>query len=235
MSSSFPRSAKYDPSFVEDNLMGPNVLWLMESLCTRLEFAPGMRVMDLGCGKALSSIFLAREFGLQVWATDLWIKPSDNWKRIEAAGLADRVFPIYAEARSLPYADEFFDAIVSVDAYHYFGTDDFYLEKIVRLLKPGGYLAIACPGYRRELDNNVPDYLRERFFHQQWNSFHSPPWWKWHWEKAGVVEVLCAEEIPEAAEIWRSNLGPGNPDTAVIDADHDTLLTFSRIVARKLP
>ena len=33
---------------------------------------PGMRVLDLGCGKGLSSIFLAKEFGVQVWAADLW-------------------------------------------------------------------------------------------------------------------------------------------------------------------
>ena len=34
---------------------------------------PGMKVLDLGCGKAMSSIFLAREFRVSVWATDLWI------------------------------------------------------------------------------------------------------------------------------------------------------------------
>ena len=29
-----------------------------------------MRVLDLGCGRAMSSIFLRREFGVQVWATE---------------------------------------------------------------------------------------------------------------------------------------------------------------------
>jgi hypothetical protein len=29
-------------------------------------------VLDLGCGRASSSIFLRREFGVQVWAADLW-------------------------------------------------------------------------------------------------------------------------------------------------------------------
>jgi cyclopropane fatty-acyl-phospholipid synthase-like methyltransferase len=36
-----------------------------------MNLQPGMRVLDLGCGRALSSIFLHREFGLQVWAADL--------------------------------------------------------------------------------------------------------------------------------------------------------------------
>ncbi|MGO9603812.1 MAG: SAM-dependent methyltransferase [Candidatus Binataceae bacterium] len=233
MSNLFPRSAKYDPAWVAANLMGPNVLWLMESLCSRLELRPDMRVMDLGCGKALSSIFLAREFGVQVWATDLWIKPTENWDRIRQASLQDRVFPVYAEARSLPYADEFFDAIVSIDAYHYFGTDDLYLERIVRFLKPGGLLGIACPAYKRELTDEIPDYLREAYHHHQWHSFHTPDWWRRHWEKTAAVEVICAEEVPEAAEIWNSNAGAGNPDTPVLLADQGRLLTFSRVVARK--
>ena len=117
----FPRSAKYDVDWTIKHMMGPNVLWLTESLSALMDLKPGMRVLDLGCGTALSSIFLAREFDLQVWATDLWVPASNNWERIREAGLADRVFPIYAESRSLPFAAEFFDAIVSMDAYHYFG------------------------------------------------------------------------------------------------------------------
>src|SRR5689334_1466223 len=116
----FPRAAKYEPTWMLENLMGPNAVWLTEALTERMELRPGMRVLDLGCGRAISSIFLAREFGVQVWATDLWIAASDNWQRIRAAGVEQRVFPIHAEAHSLPYADDFFDALFSVDAYHYF-------------------------------------------------------------------------------------------------------------------
>ncbi|MDP6514955.1 MAG: class I SAM-dependent methyltransferase [SAR202 cluster bacterium] len=74
----YPLSAKYDPDWVIDNEMGPNVLWVTEAMCQAIELRPGMRVLDLGCGKALSSIFLAKEFGVQVWATDLWISPTEN-------------------------------------------------------------------------------------------------------------------------------------------------------------
>jgi len=191
--------------------------------------------MDLGCGKAISSIFLAREFGIQVWATDLWIRPTENWGRIREAGLQEQVYPIYADARSLPYPHEFFDAIVSVDAYHYFGTDDFYLERVVRFLKPDGLLAIACPAFKRELTDDVPEYLRGAYFHRQWHSLHTPSWWRQHWEKTGTVEVLYAEGMPEAPEIWNATTAdPQNPDAAVVLADQGCLLTFSRVVARKL-
>src|SRR5712691_5718143 len=117
----FPRSAAYEAKWVLENLMGPNVLWLAESLSELLELRPGMRVLDLGCGKAISSIFLAKEFGVQVWATDLWVPAADNWRRIGDAGAEGSVYPVHAEAHTLPFAEGFFDALVSLDAYHYFG------------------------------------------------------------------------------------------------------------------
>lgn len=96
----FPLSSKYDPEWVLENEMGPNVLWMTEALCEKMKLEPGMRVLDMGCGRSMSSIFLAKEFGVQVWATDLWISATDNWERIREAGVEDRVFPIHAEARS---------------------------------------------------------------------------------------------------------------------------------------
>ena len=38
------------------NLMGPNVPWLAEALSHVLDLQPGMRVLDMGCGRAISSI-----------------------------------------------------------------------------------------------------------------------------------------------------------------------------------
>lgn len=52
--SAFPRSARYDPEWVLENLMGPNGLWLVKSLSEVLELQPGMRVLDMGCGKVAS-------------------------------------------------------------------------------------------------------------------------------------------------------------------------------------
>ena len=102
------------------------------------------------------SIFLAREHAVRVWAADLWIAPTDNWARIETADLAERVFPIFAEAHALPFADGYFDAIVSVDAYHYFGTDALCLERVTRLLRPGGQLGIAVPRPAARAERSPP-------------------------------------------------------------------------------
>src|SRR5450755_2969129 len=58
----FPRTAKYDERWIRENALGENALCQAESLARHLPFNSGMRVLELGCGKATSSIFLAREF-----------------------------------------------------------------------------------------------------------------------------------------------------------------------------
>ena len=230
----FPKAAMYDQAWIYDNTMGPNVLWLTEARCSRLNLEADIRVLDLGCGKAISSIFLAKEFDVQVWATDLSVNPSDNWKRIQDAEVQDKVFPVSADAHSLPYSHEFFDIIVSIDAYHYFGTDDLFLKHMARFSRPGGQVGIVCPGFKRELVNDVPDYLYDHYTNQGWHSFHSPAWWRLHWEKCGAVRVDWAEEVPESREIWEDNVENQGPDTQVVLKDRGSLLTFSRVVATKL-
>lgn len=202
--SDFPRSNSYEMEGALENLMGPNVLWLAESLAGLMDLRPGMRVLDIGCGKAVSSIFLAKEFGVQVWATDLWISASDNWRRIREAGAEGSVFPVHAEAHSLPYAHEFFDALVSFDAYHYFGTDDLYLgQHYAPLAKPDAPIGIVVPGLVEEFEDGPPDHLAAQWakYPDFW-SFHSPAWWKRHWTRSGVVGVDVADLIPDGWRHW---------------------------------
>ena len=110
VSARFPRASQYHPDWVLAHASGgANSLWLTEWLAEALDLRPGMRVLDLGCGRASSSIFLRREFGVEVWATDLWFNASENLQRIRDAGVGDGVYPLHADARSLPFAQEFFE------------------------------------------------------------------------------------------------------------------------------
>ncbi|MBY0394847.1 MAG: SAM-dependent methyltransferase, partial [Thermoleophilia bacterium] len=98
-SARFPRTAAYHPDWLRAGASGgANPLWLAEWLAEALDLRPGLRVLDLGCGRAQSSIFLHREFGVEVWAVDLWFSPSENLRRIRDAGVADGVFPLRSDA-----------------------------------------------------------------------------------------------------------------------------------------
>src|SRR6516225_2742163 len=122
VSDRFPLASGYHPAWVLAGVSGgANPLWLTEWLTEALDLRAGMRVLDLGCGRAASSIFLRREFNVQVWAVDLWNSVSERLQRIRDAGVEDGVFPIHADARALPFAPEFFDVIVCIDAFPYCG------------------------------------------------------------------------------------------------------------------
>jgi cyclopropane fatty-acyl-phospholipid synthase-like methyltransferase len=238
----FPRSSAYDPEWVIQNEMGPNVLWLTEALCEVMDLQPGMRVLDLGCGRAMSSIFLAKECGVSVWATDLWIPAAENAARIREAGLEDQVFPVHAEARRLPYADDFFDAIVSLDAFHYFGTDVHYLEFfLLKLLKRGGRLGIVAPAALQEAP--VPAYLPG----SEWYWINSVAWWGRHWARYPEVELELSEPLAGGWELWirwlefLTGTGRANRqeederELAQLREDGGRYLGFVRQVARRRP
>lgn len=204
----FPRSANYDHEWMLDNQMGPNALWLCEWLCEGLPLERGMRVLDLGCGRAMTSIFLAREFGVRVWATDLWMSPDHNWRRVIEAGAGDHVCPIRAEAHALPFAQNFFDAIVSVDAYQYFGCDELYLHYLTNFLRPGGLLAVAVPGLTQDF-TEVPAHLMrpqangKRFWEDECWAFKTAAWWTALWRHCGTVEHVEADMQPDGWRHWR--------------------------------
>ncbi|MEL6342655.1 MAG: methyltransferase domain-containing protein [Myxococcota bacterium] len=247
----FPLSNEYDPDWVMANEMGPNALWMSELLVEEMTIRAGMRVLDMGCGRGMSSIFLAREFGARVWANDLWISPDDNWTRFVAAGMANQICPIKAEARQLPYAAGFFEAIFSIDSYHYYGTDDLYLAYILRFLESGGQLGMMIPGLTRPLDlTDVPTHLKKKQASGAvfWNpaecfSFHTPDWWRGHLEKTGLVTVQTCRLVDDGWKLWlqweraREAAGGGfsafPSDAETIEADGGAYLGFVLVVAQK--
>jgi len=225
----FPRASKYDPRWVLDNEMGPNALWLAEFLCEALELTPGMRVLDLGCGKAISSIFLAQEYNVQVWATDLWISASDNAERIRAAGLDEGIFPIHADARNLPFADAFFDAIVSIDAFEYFGTDASFLPSMIRVLKPGRQIGIINAGVLEEMDTLPAEWPAD------FCAFHTSQWWRRHWAIGRCVEVESADYLPDGRDLWlRWHEITQATDDEYLTSPAGENLGFNRVIARRL-
>jgi SAM-dependent methyltransferase len=238
----YPRSSSYDGLWLVESDMGPHPLWLLEDLAHDLDLRPGMRVLDLGCGKGATSVFLAREYGVRVWAADLGVSPDDNAATFEAHGVGDQVTALKAEAHALPFARGFFDAIVCVDAYEYFGTADGYLAYLTSYLKPGGQLGIATPAMRREIRElgHIPPHIKACV---GWEAlaWHTAEWWRFQWEITELVTVTAAR-LQESG--WRDWLTweqvcaahKGSDESAVVamlEADRGEYLTFALVTARK--
>jgi SAM-dependent methyltransferase len=233
----FPRASQYNPEWVLAHASGgANSLWLTEWLTSALDLRPGMRVLDLGCGRASSSIFLRCEFGVQVWATDLWFSAGENIQRIRDAGVDDGVFPLHCDAHSLPFAPEFFDAIVCIDCYPYFGTDDLYLNYLAQFLKPGCPIGIAGVGLMQEIGGGVPEHLRPMWGQDFW-SIHSAGWWRRHWERTGILEIDVADNMPDGWQRWLEWQYAVAPDNAAeiqaLEADAGRNFGYIRVVGRR--
>lgn len=199
---SYPRTAKYDPAWLVELEMGCPTFWLLERLCEVMHLKPGMRVLDLGCGKAGGAIFLAKEFGVQVWAVDQMVRPTENWERIRKAGVQDLVLPLRNEAHALPFPAGYFDAIIAVNSLWYFATSDTYLGwYLVPLVKPGGEIGAVVPGFYAEIapdyPHNVPDHLKPYWVSCCLSAWHSAAWWRQHLLKTNQVEVLLADNFAD--------------------------------------
>ncbi|MFJ4685767.1 SAM-dependent methyltransferase [Streptomyces sp. NPDC088789] len=241
----YPRSSRYDPAWLLDLDMGPHPLWLLEDLADDLDLRPGMRVLDLGSGRGATSVFLAREYGVDVVAADLWIAPEQAAAVFAEAGVGDRVEAVRAEAHALPFEERDFDAIVSVDAFEYFGTADSYLPYLLRFLRPGGQLGMATPALTREVRElgAIPPHIKEVV---GWEAiaWHTAQWWRFQWEITELVQVTSARLQPDAWKDWLLWARAGaahHPDgprihQPVIDmltTDGGEFLSFALVTARK--
>lgn len=234
----YPLSAKYDPAWVLGLDMGPHPLWQLEDLLNDLDIRPGAKVLDLGCGKGATSVFLARERDVAVVAFDLWVEEDELRGNLEAQGVADRVTAVNGDARNLPFEDDEFDAIVSVDAFEYFGTDVRFLPSVIRVLKPAGGIGMTTPALRTDPYESAPPTYVADVVGWEAAGWHAPDWWATHWRLSGSVDNITARMQEGGREDWlRWSRALGeDEDGAVVSmlkADHDNEIGFSIVSATK--
>lgn len=232
---------QYKQYFTKDYLMGPNSFRLLEELIARRpEGVRFDRTLDLGCGKALTSVFLANETDArQVFAYDLWISATDNIRRIHSLGLEDRIIPIRGDAMDMPFAHGYFDAIVSVDAYHYFGCrEGVFSEKILPFVREGGYALIVVPGLKQEPEGELRALFRTWAEGDDAELFRTCAWWQEMLERecgqSCDVTVLEGDCFPEAWQDWYDT---GHEfalrDKEFLDKGLEQLLNFVLIYVKK--
>ena len=232
----------FDKAFLKENIMGPNPAKLLEEMLTRYPLEAGQTVLDLGCGRGVTSILLAREYGLKTFATDLWIPATENYRRFQAAGLTrEQIVPIHAEAHDLPFAEEFFDAAVCVDSYQYFGLDPEYLGKhLLPLVKHGGLLLLLAPGFRKDVHDNLPPELLLSWSAEDLDTIHDCEHWRKVVSATKGMEILALEELPREHfyECWNEWLETENPyavhDRLSMNAGAGEYMNFIVIALRRL-
>ena len=135
----------------------------------RLTMRPGDRVLDLGCGAGRHAFESVRR-GAVVVALDRDYAELESVRDTFAAMAdADEVppgcfgTPLLGDALSLPFADASFDRIIASEVLEHVDRDDDALRELVRVLRPGGTIAIT-----------VPAWLPERICWALSDKYHAP-------------------------------------------------------------
>ena len=235
----YPKSEKYMGNDYMKYIMGPNPLKLCEELLAEHRIPTGARVMDLGSGEGLTSAFLAKEYGFTVYAADLWSEPESHYPLFEQFGLSrEQCIPVKADANDLPFEREFFDSVVCVDSYNYFGRDPAYLdEKLLPFVKSGGMIYAAVTGMKKDCHDNIPEVLLRSWNAEQLDYIHDAQWWRNVVSQSRDCEVVSVHEMRSNAEVWADWLKQDNEyavgDRATMEHGGLDYMNFVAIVLRK--
>lgn len=235
----YPKSEKYNTPELQQKIMGPNPVKLEEELLLNHNIPDGAIVCDLGSGQGLTSVFLAKEYGFTVYAADLWSEPEENRNFFDEMGLdREQIIPVKADATDLPFEKEYFDAVVSIDSYNYFGRDEHYLDdKLLPFVKSGGYIYISIPGMKKDCHDNLPPELLLSWTPEQLDYMHDVDYWFRMVSKCTDADVISVAEMQSNDEVWADWLRQENEyaigDRKSMNAGGGKYLNFISIVLRK--
>jgi arsenite methyltransferase len=116
-----------------------------------MNLKPGERVLDLGCGAGWASRLLARA----VSSTDkpgqvIGLDVSDEMIRRARAASSnyENLMFVVGSAQQIPWEENFFDKVLSVESFYYYGDQEGALDELFRVLAPKGELFILINLYK---------------------------------------------------------------------------------------
>jgi 2-polyprenyl-3-methyl-5-hydroxy-6-metoxy-1,4-benzoquinol methylase len=122
----------------------------------RLDVGPGTKMIDVGAGAGRHS-FEAYRRGADITAFDMsetdMADVATMFEAMAAEGEAPadaRAQAVVGDALALPYADGTFDVVIASEILEHVPADDGAIAELVRVLKPGGTLAVSVPRWLPE-------------------------------------------------------------------------------------
>jgi len=215
--SQYPELDGYTRAELYEDCMGGGGLYLATRMIRTMDLKPEDIVLDLGCGKGATSLFLARHYGVKVIALDLWTPATFLDQKFTARGFRDRIIPLHLDVtKELPFAEDYFNAIFCMNSFNFYGDNVPFLQHLLRHLKPGGQLCIGSEVLTAEFTEEQlrnPPYVyafrmpppREQVdvFEGDFKKQHSPAWWRNLFESSGLLQVEYCAELEDAALLYQ--------------------------------
>ncbi len=127
-------------------------------------FREGMKVLDVSSGRGTQSIFYAKEYGVHVTGVDLSREMVSAAKsNAEKAGISHMTEFKKGDSQSLPFEDSSFDSVINECAVGIPDDSQKVLSEMIRVLKPGGSIAIHESTWRKRIPDEVKDEISERY------------------------------------------------------------------------
>src|SRR4028119_859711 len=134
----------YGPSGKEKKDRRQAQIDLIEEVLKWAEIEQAEDILDVGCGIGGSSLYLAQKFDASVEGITLSpVQASRATERAQEAGLARNVQFQVADALDMPFADNTFDLVWSMESGEHMPDKEKFLEECYRVLKPGGTFLMA--------------------------------------------------------------------------------------------
>jgi arsenite methyltransferase len=122
----------------------PGGLQMTGQLGRMLRLSPASRVLDVACGKGTTAVFIAREFGCEVFGVDYG---NQNVEAARSLAQTEQVEPRVqferSDAETLPFSDESFDAVICECAFCTFPHKAAAAREFFRIIRRGSRLAIS--------------------------------------------------------------------------------------------
>ncbi|ANY19859.1 Cyclopropane-fatty-acyl-phospholipid synthase [Tsuneonella dongtanensis] len=118
-------------------------------IAAKLALAPGLRVLDIGCGWGGMAIYLARHADVKVTGITLSEEQAALAReRVSAAGVSDRVTIELIDYRDLASRGDSFDRIVSVGMFEHVGVPQYetFFRACANMLAPEGVMLLHTIG-----------------------------------------------------------------------------------------
>lgn len=125
---------------------GPGSFEMALSLVEALKIEPGMIILEVGGGSGQIATTIAKHWDVTVVTLEPWAKTNEIQEYAAEQGVANRVLQLKIKAQSMPFADNTFDAILSIGSFEMIGDErPQALSEILRVAKPGARVGIAEP------------------------------------------------------------------------------------------